>query len=186
MIESMYLNKDGLRECFYQMLLKWRLRSPENCNFAYLLKTFRGYFKDDIKFTSLIRSLTARIRGDAVKLEEAKFRFYVDKYAISNNLKEKLMDFQFNEKHLWNASNYIFQEWKVLGRYLSLSENDIYLIESKYFLKEGTRECCYQVLLKWREFNPEECNLNYLCKKLIQLNLNLFVCQLIEYFSKII
>lgn len=186
MIESKYMTKDGLKECFYQMLLKWRLHSPENCNFAYLLKIIREHVKDDIAFTSFIRSLTSKIRGDNLKYQDSKFLFYLEKYANNDDLKEKLMNFQLSEKNLWNASSYVFQEWKVLGRYLSLSENDIYSIESKYLFKEGLRECCYQVLLKWREFNPKECNLIYLCKKLIQLNLNLFVCQLLEYFSKTI
>lgn len=39
LIEFNYLSaRDGLRECFYQCLLKWRLIQPENCYFSYLSK----------------------------------------------------------------------------------------------------------------------------------------------------
>ncbi len=89
-----------------------------------------------------------------------------------------------SEKNLWYASEYLFQEWKSIARYLSLSENDICLIDNKYYLKDGLRECCYQMLVKWRELFPNDCFLYNLCLKLIKINLNLYVCQLLEYFSE--
>ena len=83
-----------------------------------------------------------------------------------------------------HLSNYLFQEWKAIARNLCLSESDIYLFEAKHLYKDGIRECCYQMLLKWRELYPSDCCLYNLCIKLININLNLYVCQYLEYFSK--
>jgi hypothetical protein len=36
-IEARHLIADGLKECFYQCLLKWRVKEPENCYLNYFL-----------------------------------------------------------------------------------------------------------------------------------------------------
>jgi hypothetical protein len=44
-IETKYLVKDSLKECFYQMLLRWRLKEPENCYFEFLYKKSTKFIK---------------------------------------------------------------------------------------------------------------------------------------------
>ena len=112
---------------------------------------------------------------------ENKLQFYVCKAGLKRDALDKL---QLSEKHLWTASSVLLQEWKSLARCLALSENDIFMIEQRHFFKDGIRECCHQVLLKWRETKPKQCYLSYLCSILIQINLNFYVCQLFEIFSK--
>ena len=36
-IQARHLIADGLKECFYQCLLKWRVKEPENCYLNYFL-----------------------------------------------------------------------------------------------------------------------------------------------------
>ena len=97
--------------------------------------------------------------------------------------KLNFLKLKLNEKNLWHASGYVFQEWKSIARSLLLSENDICLIDDKYYLKDGLRECCYQMLIKWRELYPNECYFYNLCLKLVKINLNFYIFQLLEYFS---
>ena len=95
-----------------------------------------------------------------------------------------IFKFKLTEKILWHASGFLFQEWKPIARCLLLTENDICLIDTKYYLKDGIRECCYQMMIKWRELCPNICYFYNLCLKLIKICLNYYVCQLLEYFSQ--
>ena len=55
-----------------------------------------------------------------------------------------------------------------------LSEQELLVIEAKYLMKDSLKECFYQMLLKWRLKEPENCYLEYLCKKL-KINMNKFL-----------
>jgi hypothetical protein len=88
---------------------------------------------------------------------------------------------KFSQNDLWKASNYLFAQWKLLGRYLGLNETDLILIEAKYMAKDGLRECCYQLLLQVNESNGSFYFLK-LVKTLIELNLNLYALQLLQAF----
>ena len=56
---------------------------------------------------------------------------------------------------------------------MSLTEQELLIIETKYLAKDSLKECFYQMLLKWRLKEPENCYLEHLCKKL-QMNVNKF------------
>lgn len=179
-IESKYLAKDCLKECFYQMLLKWRLKEPENCYLEYLCK------KLEINVNKFISFKNSADTDD--DLSKQRFQSYFNRYFHKlENIDEiffKLKNFKLIEKILWHASGYLFQEWKSIARSLLITENDIYLIDTKYYLKDGIRECCYQMLIKWRELYPNSCYFYNLSLKLIKINFNFYVCQLLEYFSQ--
>ena len=64
--------------------------------------------------------------------------------------------------------------WKLTGKLLNLSEQELLVIEAKYLMKDSLKECFYQMLLKWRLKEPENCYLEYLCKKL-KINMNKFL-----------
>jgi hypothetical protein len=66
------------------------------------------------------------------------------------------------------------ENWKFIGKLLSLTDQELLVIESKYLAKDCLKECFYQMLLKWRLKEPENCYLEYLCKKL-EINVNKFV-----------
>ncbi|RNA19464.1 hypothetical protein BpHYR1_016507 [Brachionus plicatilis] len=146
-IESKFKLKDGLVECLYQVLLKWRLKSPDRCSIKYLESKLDLELFDETK---------------CEKMMSAYEKLFLENEA-------KLESIELNEKILWEISDNVCAEWKSIGRYLGLKESDIYEIE----IKDGLRECCYQALLKWWHQTNDH-HLKYLCLSLIKQSFNYY------------
>ncbi|CAF0761310.1 unnamed protein product [Brachionus calyciflorus] len=155
-IESKYLNKDGLVECLYQVLLRFKLKSPENCTIKYLESKMLLVFDDTNPKT---------IMDKYVK------QFEIEDYELE---KKKLSD-----KMLWEISELMCVEWKSISRYLGLKESDIFEIERKFFDQDGLRECCYQALLRWSH-NSSVFSLKHLCLSLIEQSFNFYAIKVLE------
>ncbi len=204
-IETKY-TVDGIKECFYQMLLKWRLKSPENCNLQYLMAVLKSGFKFNADVDHLVASVF-----DTQCDNNHKIEFYLNYLKSSgdfrfetNEIKQKINQVGFgkfknknvfifqkfgffpkqlklNQNDLWKVSSFIFTEWKSIGRYLGLNESALVLIEAKYLAKDGLRECCYQSLLQWNESNGSFYFLR-LVQILFEQNLNFYALKLFEVF----
>ncbi|CAF0823298.1 unnamed protein product [Brachionus calyciflorus] len=155
LIEHKY--KNDLLECFYQCLLKWRLRQPENCNWKFLSK-----------FLKLNQSI----------LESKNSRNYLEKMLES----KQIDNLKLSEKFFWFASDLTCENWKSLGRFLGLKESTLNQIESKYNQSEGLRECCYQMFLIWSEQFYSDAYLHNFCLKLIDMNFKFYAVELLEFF----
>lgn len=172
-IETKYLARDGLNECFYQCLLKWRLKQPENCTFNYLASVLSKKFQ---KSKNFIKKLNPRYPN-------TKACNLLDTYLnILNIEKIHLTGRKLNEKSLWTMSDLICEEWKPISRCLGLRESNITQIELRYVQLDGIRECCYQSLLQWLETNIQEAGLEELCLVLVEMKLNFYAKQLLELF----
>lgn len=177
-IESKYLSRDGLKECFYQCLLTWRLQMPENCSLEYFIQVLENNLNKDAEF---IQQLTSRV---LLESSVAKNQNALNSYMKKIGKEGHLAEFKLEEIDLWKASELMAQEWKSIGRGLNLTELDLANIELKYSSTEGIRECCYQTLILWNQVYYEKSNLEYLCLSLIEMKFNLFAKKMIEQFFK--
>jgi hypothetical protein len=187
LIEADYLQaagSGGVCECLYQSLLRWRLQQPENCSMAYFTQilTFKVGLHSDDEIHRLLDLLTTdeRVKQLKNKQNEQCLQFYVKSLNVNNN---DLLKMKLNEKHLWKASAFLFQEWKSIGRHLNLTELDLISIESKHLKDDGLRECCYQSLLHWSQISILPPNLEQLSLNLINMRFNLYARQLIAEFA---
>ena len=175
-IESRYLIRDGLKECFYQCMLTWHLRQPENCSLSYFFKVLKRLNKP-IEF---IERLEERLINKSIARTNDSKRM-LEMYAKRvDNAVNSLGEVKLDESHLWLASASLAPQWKTVARNLGLTELDLISIELKHMLADGVRECCYQSLLLWSQISYEHANLAYLCSSLIQMKFNLFAKQLLE------
>lgn len=158
LIEHKY---NDLLECFYQMLIRWRLRQPENCNLNFLLKVINQKFGKSIYW-------------DKKKDAQIYFNFLAEKKSIDN--------IKLNEKILWIASDFMCENWKSIGRYLGIKESTLIQIETKYLFKDGLRECCYQMMLIWSQQFNSEAFIKNLSIKLIDMDFSFYAKKLLENF----
>ncbi len=165
-IECKYLIRDGIKECFYQSLLLWRLRDPENCNKSYFLKRLSNHYN---------------VNDFSIKKQPNENQSFENK--LANGYGKRILD----EDELWKVSEVLAMEWKPIARYLGVSELELKNIEFKYIMNEndasgGMRECCYQSLLIWSQQNYDNASLDKLLLAVMQLKYNLFVKQIIRLF----
>jgi len=174
---------DGLRECFYQCLLKWRLIQPENCHFTFLCKIILNKFEKTNEFIeNLAQVMFFKEKSES---REREYKQILNNYLGSllsknTNTKTRELSLKLDEKHLWSASEFICLEWKSIARNLGLKESDLTDIQMRYARFEGIRECCYQMLLLWSQYYSHNANLEYLCLSLIEMRFNLFAKKLLE------
>jgi len=186
LIESKYLHKEGLKECLYQCLLKWRLYEPENCNLLYLIDQFELHMNKSEEF---VQNLKQKLCNDAKPVQKETrniYNYYLKSLLMKKKLKISdlnLNEIQLNEKQFWQASALICHEWKTIARHLGLNEVDLIQIESKYLEIDGIRECCYQSLLLWSQKFYDHSSFEHFCLCLIKMRFNLFVKQLMELFA---
>lgn len=158
LIEHKY---DDLLECFYQMLIRWRLRQPENCNWNYLSKIINQKFNKSIHLDTKKDSLVYHSKLCALK-------------SIDN--------VRLNEKLMWLVSDFMCENWKSIGRYLGLKESNLIQIETSYLSNDGLRECCYQMMLAWSQQFSSEAFVKNFSLKLIDMNFKFYAKQLLDYF----
>lgn len=158
LIEHKY---DDLLERFYQMLIRWRLRQPENCNWNFLSRIIIQKFNKSICLDPNKDSLV-----------------YFSKLAASKSIE----NVRLSEKSMWYASDFMCEHWKSIGRYLGLKESNLIQIETRYLAIDGIRECCYQMLLAWSQQFTSEAFVKNFSIKLIDMNFNFYAKQLLEYF----
>lgn len=158
-IENKFKLKDGLVECLYQVLLKWRLKNCETFKIEYIESKLNLKKFDEINCEEMLSAYEKIFFESSTRLDRIKL----------------------NDKILWEISDFICSEWKPIARYLEIKESDICEIEIKYFYKDGLRECCYQALLKWSN-QTNEFNLKYLCMIFVQQSFNYYAKILIEMF----
>lgn len=167
LIEAKHLTRDGIDECLYQALLKYRTREPENC---YLENVVRAL---DVSVES-VREYFASPH-DKEKESSVRLAFY----AASKNV-DNLGNVRPSDRHLWQLADMVCMEWKKLGRVLGLAESSLSQIEARWLYKDGIRECAYQMLLLCGEIFYEQFNLESLCLSLLNLKLNLYVRKFLE------
>lgn len=171
--ESKYLVRDGLKECFYQCLLTWRLNQPENCSLEYFCQVLKNKLhRDDDQIEKFLKKLTEANSESSNQKNLNKLKSY--------GLKSDENKVKLSESDLWDASSFMAHEWKAIGRSLNLSEIDLKSIEAKYLFNDGIRECCYQTLLLWSQVLYENSTLECLCLNLLNMKFNLFAKQIIE------
>lgn len=173
-IDSKHLIRDGIKECFYQCLLTWRLQVPENCSLATF---FRVLIERLEKSDQFIADFKQRLSSSDSEKTKTILGLYAAKHGVEY---EKIKAVKLAESHLWEASSIMAREWRTIGRVLGLSELDLSSIEVKYLFTDGIRECCYQMLLLWLECSYDQADLECLCMGLIDMKLNLFAKQIIE------
>ena len=173
-----HLKKDGLKECFYQSLLLFRQREPENCNFEYLTRVLATKLDKNSESIKKLESDLFKRKNKNMK-NYKKLKFYLNKFIESKN-HDEILKRKLTEKDLWKCSGILFPEWKSIGRTLGLTEHELIEIESRYLYTEGIRECCHKSLIEWLQFFYERATIQQLCLHLIDLNLNLFVKQILE------
>ncbi len=174
---------DGLRECFYQCLLKWRLIQPENCYFTFLCKIIQTKFEKTKEFIeNLAQVMFVKERSESRDREcKQILSTYLETLSSKHpNSHSFNLNLKLDEKHLWSASELICLEWKSIARCLGLNESDLTDIYMRYARFEGMCECCYQMLLLWSQFYSRNANLEYLCLSLIEMRFNLFAKKLLE------
>jgi hypothetical protein len=87
-------------------------------------------------------------------------------YQTSNKC---LNENELSEKEIWmlvNQYDDLF-EWESIGMHLGLSKTDLQIIKYEHLDKldlGGLKESLYQVFLKWRMYEPENFNINFLLK----------------------
>lgn len=183
-IESKYLHKDGIVECLYQVLLKWRVREPENSSFAYfknVLMQSRKLLKN--KKEKFFLKIDKIQENNSINNEKNinKLRFYIKLLNLESRIGD-LANIKLSQKDLWFISGLVCGEWRSISRVLELNENQISQIEAKYLSTDGLRECCYQSLLTWSEIFNEKTNLEEICLTLLSQNLNLYLKKLLENY----
>lgn len=178
-IQAKYLISDGLKECFYQCLLKWRLKQPEHCYLDYFLNILKHKLNKSNEF---IMNLKQQLANTSTQTANDMLQLYLTSLQNKRDLNVAKLQLKLEEKELWLASGLIFQEWKTISRSLNLTELDLVQIEHKHMQSDGIRECCYQALLKWSQFYYEQTSLEYLCLLLIEMKFNLYAKQLLEEF----
>lgn len=178
-IESKHLARDGLRECFYQCLLTWRLQNPENCTINYFLQMLEQKIDKPKEF---IEQLKNRLDCNDLDKNRSILNVYLKQIMFDA---EKIVGIKLEESHFWEASGIMAQQWKNIGRSLGISEIDLFSVENKYLSTDGIRECCYQMFLLWSQCYYEKSNLEFLCLGLIEMKLNLFAKQFIELILKL-
>lgn len=184
-IQARYLISDGLKECFYQCLLKWRLKEPEHCYLGYFLNILRFKLdKSNEEIFKLKEAILAESSRQVSHKSTTMLKFYLSnlEQKKQTKLNESRLKMKLDETHLWSASGYLFQEWKAISRCLNLNELDLVSIEAKHLQSDGIRECCYQSLLKWSQCFYEQSCLEFLCLSLIKIEFNLYAKQLVEEF----
>lgn len=78
-----------------------------------------------------------------------------------------------NERQLWTlACKYSnLSEYRSIALALGVDGTDVQVIEAKYLMRDGPRECLYQCLLTWRLNQPDSCSLEQFMETLsIKLN----------------
>lgn len=78
-----------------------------------------------------------------------------------------------SERQLWTlACKYSsLSEYRLIALALGVDETDVQVIEAKYLMRDGPRECLYQCLLTWRLNQPDSCSLEQFMETLsIKLN----------------
>ena len=166
-IESQYLQYEGLKECFYQSLLRWRMREPENCYLAYFNQVLAFRLGVDSRQTS-------RLANELTKGQES------EREQPGRDPTPPL-----SQKQLWTASGLLSKDWKEIARScLDLNESDICSIERVHLASEGPRECSYQSLLLWSEScSRPSASLSVLCSKLAEHKFKLYARQLLNLLS---
>jgi hypothetical protein len=170
----------GLKECLYQVFLKWRMYEPENFNIGYLLKFFKSKMNKTNDFIEDIKnSMSTKSHEKSAQLMNHYFKVLID--VKKNECKyEKDLHVYLNESELWKASEILNMDWKSIGRYLGISESDLNNIQIMYLRTDGLRECCYQTLLLWSQQFNDQTYLDNLCTFLIELRFNFYAKKLIE------
>ncbi len=173
---------DGLRECFYQCLLKWRLIQPENCYFTFLCKIILNKFEKTNEFIeNLAQATFFKCKNEARERDCKKIlNTYLDTLLSKHQDSSLNMSLKLEEKHLWATSEFTCLEWKSIARSLGLNESDLTDIHMRYARFDGIRECSYQSLLLWSQVFSHNANLEYLCLSLIEMRFNLFAKKLLE------
>ena len=62
--------------------------------------------------------------------------------------------------------------WRFLARWLGLEENEVQRILEEH--PNSVREQCYQMLLRWREMDPQNYNYHVLGDALLRENIELY------------
>ena len=197
---------DGLRECLYQSLLKWRLREPENCTFSYLYQVMcscvaGGGGGGGGALNRLVNAIEAsrdekeeeergqaeidRLRlylsqVEAKKKRQGKYVRREFREIVASDSGDQLSGVRLDERQLWAGSELICAEWKAIMRVLGLAESSLVQIESRHMQSEGLRECAYQGLIAWSQIWHEQCHLERICLSLMRIGLNLYAKQFLE------
>ena len=92
-IEAKYMLKDGIKECFYQMLLKWRLKTPENCVVSHLYEMMLSntHLFQQSSVNKIIDSINNRLDkiNEFNQNIENKLQFYIQKASANDSLEKK-------------------------------------------------------------------------------------------------
>lgn len=167
----------NVQECFYQVLLKWRMLEPENCSLTYLTSKL-GSFQ--------ITHSSVRLQNISSSYE--KYVKYFQAVNNSNNQKceheEKgQSEDELSERDLWRASDIVRAEWKSVARHLDVSESQLVQIEHSFSRapQDGMRECAYQTMLVWsQQSGCRRARLKHLACSLIEARLNYYAKQIIK------
>jgi hypothetical protein len=182
-IEFKYSARDGLAECLYQSLLKWRVREPERCNLNELCSILRDKFNKNVTFLNTFAYEITRTSREAVKTDERNrlggYLKSLSNKSSSVKADQSLDSVQVEEKHLWAVSEHVCGEWKSVARALGLPESSLIQIEHRHMIGEGVRECAYQSLLAWLQ-QASRARLEDVCVSLIRAKFNLYARQLME------
>lgn len=170
LIEAKHLQRDGLDECLYQVLIRWRLQSENPCTMRALVDLLgtklnkTGPFLDQLMQSRCHRQLD---------YQQARRVLNAHAQTIS-------VDVKLGEKQMWRAAEIICPQWKPISRCMGLDETQIAQIESRHASTDGLRECAYQSLLLCSEFDYENFTFTSLCSVLIKLKLNFYVRKLTQ------
>lgn len=74
---------------------------------------------------------------------------------------------ELSDGDLWKLSRFapLQRDWKALARNLQLEEQVLMQLEHEH-AKAGARECCYQMLIRWREHSPQQAQFEWLYSNL--------------------
>lgn len=125
---SKRLLDSGLDECLFQSLVEHCKRSDEATSIESLAKSLKI-----INVQSQLEQLGDRI--------EASLARYENEYGAAT------MSSRPSELDLWRLSELVWDEWKPLGRLLTIDEEQLALVELRHLQSDGPRECAYQMLL---------------------------------------
>ncbi|XP_074647770.1 uncharacterized protein LOC141903533 isoform X2 [Tubulanus polymorphus] len=73
---------------------------------------------------------------------------------------------EISTSDMWRISEGLLQSWKSFGRSLNLPEEDLLCIQ--HANKDDTRECAYQMLLKFQERYPKKCKYGHIYRLLCE------------------
>ncbi len=120
-IEARYLIADGLKECFYQCLLKWRVKEPENCYLNYFLGVILLVkLKKSSDMVNNLRDNVLNASAEPKVHQEnasSRLRFYLNSLAKNKttaiNENKLKVNYYFKRKlKLLNFSNYCLSSIK--------------------------------------------------------------------------